>query len=95
MRWLKIFWGEDSEALKKTLKSFLRGSPDEMALMSAIFAAKQLGMNPQGLCRVGSLKKTDFIAIIQKNGRYILHPSNTKIGNIWHHRSNSGWQTRR
>ena len=82
MRWLKIFWGEDPKALEKTIKSFLRRSPDELALMSAIFAAKQLGINPQGLCRVGTPRRSNFIAVIQKDGRYTLHSSNTKVSAI-------------
>ena len=82
MRWLKMFWGEDFAAFKKTVRSILRQSPDELALMSAIFTAKQLGMNPQGLCLASTPRRSSLIAVIQKDGRYTLHPSNTKISAI-------------
>ena len=83
MRWLKEFWGEDLKAFGKTIKSFLRRSPDELALMSAIFVAKHLGMNPQGLCLVGTPKRrSSFIAVIQKDGRYTFYPSNMKVSAI-------------
>jgi hypothetical protein len=82
MRWLKIFCRKDpAMAFKKKVKGALRRSPDEVELIFAIFAAKKLGINLQGLCRVGSLKKADFIAVIQADGRYVLYPPGTKVGN--------------
>lgn len=96
MRYLGEFWGSDpQEALAGTIKNILRRAPDNVALFGAIIGAKELGINPQGLCRIGSQKEGFFIAIVQRNGRYTLHPPNTKLSDIRQLTKNPAGQARR